>query len=88
MDKIDLDLICAKEAKKFRTGSLKEADSMSLYLRNVMIEAIYQFAVLAGEKAKVNRVKVPVVGDPQGATMEITYGVDKQSILDLMELII
>lgn len=83
-DTIDLDVICAEEAKKFRTGSLKEADSMALYLRNVMTEAIHQALVLASERVKATAHENP---DDYG-TGEIWAEVDKNSILQVERLIV
>lgn len=80
-DKIDLDAICTAEAKKFQSGSLKDSATMSLYLKNVMTEAIHQALVLASERATID--KVPINKSP----VWFVHKLNKQSILDVINLV-
>lgn len=75
MEKINLDAIATNEAKNFATGSLRDSTAMSLFLRNVMTEAIDQALSIAANNAQL---KYPLRDNE----------VDKDSILAVKLLIV
>lgn len=82
MDKIDLDAII-HEFGDGRPGT-------NFHLKNCMKEAIHQALTLASEQAQIQRTRASARKDPSSGMFidPLELVVDKQSILDIKNLIV